>query len=189
MTQPPSPTRLSRRTWLGIAVPLALGGIYLLVTGLIRRHVDELIQHTIGRPLPEFALRDRAGRLWSAQDLRGKRAVLHFFRSRCHACEAEAPTLRQLETRLPPDVVWLHVMTDVLLDVPAAETEATVARQQFTRPVLMADGPFLEAFHRVSWSQVTPVTYVVDSAGVIRFGLRGRQEPAAVELALAAVAK
>ena len=179
--------RLSRRTWLGVVMPLLLVFAYYLVTSLIRGHVDGLIQHTVGRALPDFSLRDLAGRSWTAADLRGKRAVLHFFRSRCHACEAEAPTLRELEARLPADVVLLHVMTDVLLQVPPEETAATIASKRFARPVLMADGPFIDAFHQVSWSNVTPITYVVDAAGVIRFGLRGRQDPAVVEQALAAV--
>lgn len=187
MPDTPSRPRLSRRTWLGIVTPLALVACYFAVMGLIRWHVDGLIEHTIGRALPEFALRDATGRVWSLQDLRGKRAVLHFFRSRCGSCDAEAPALRELEARLPADVVLLHVMTDVLMKVPAAETAATIARKNFARPVLMADGAFVDAFHSVSWSNVTPVTYVVDATGVIRYGLRGRQERAVVEQALAAV--
>jgi len=187
MAEPTLRPRLSRRTWLGIAVPLALVAAWWLVMALVRSHVDGLIEHAVGRPLPEFELRDRQGRLWSAQDLRGQRAVLHFFRSRCHACDAEAPALRDLEAALPADVVLLHVMTDVLLDVPAAETDATVAQKRFARPVLMADAAFVDAFHTVSWSNVTPITYVIDRSGVIRFGLRGRQDRAVVEQALAAV--
>lgn len=178
--------RLSRRTWLGIGVPLVLVAGYFLITGAIRQRVDGLIQHSVGRPLPDFSLPDLAGRVWSPQDLRGKRAVLHFFRSRCHNCDAEAPAMRELEAALPADVVLLHVMTDVLLQVAAAETAATIANKQFTRPVVMADGKFVDAFHSVGWAHVTPITYVVDASGVIRFGLRGRQDRSAIEGALAA---
>ncbi len=184
----PARSRTSRRTWIAILVPTAVLGVYLLVTGLVRRHVDALIAHSVGKPLPEFTLRDRAGKVWSAADLRGRRAVLHFFRSRCHSCDLEAPALRNLETRLPADVVWLHVMTDAVLGWGEPESAATIGRHAYARPVLMADAAFADAFHRVSWSNVTPVTYVVDAAGVIRFGLRGRQEPGVVEQALAAVA-
>jgi len=185
--EPPRERRLSRRTWLGIGVPLALVGGYFVVTAVIRMRVDGLIQHSVGRPLPEFALPDLAGRVWSPQDLRGRRAVLHFFRSRCHSCDAEAPALRELEVALPADVVLLHVMTDVLLQVAPAESAVTIAGKHFARPVLMADRKFVDAFHSVDWSHVTPITYVVDATGVIRFGLRGRQERASIESALAAV--
>jgi hypothetical protein len=34
---------------------------------------------------------------------------------------------------------------------------------------------------------VTPITYVVDAQGIVRFGLRGAQTQAAIEQALAAV--
>ena len=51
----------------------------------------------------------------------------------------------------------------------------------------MADEAFMELFHQAQWSQVTPITYVVDREGTVRFGLRGLQTEAAVEAALAAV--
>lgn len=178
--------RLSRRTWLGLGVPLLLVAGYFVVTGAIRARVDALIQHSVGRPLPQFTLPDLTGRSWSSQELRGRRVVLHFFRSRCHSCDAEAPALRELEAALPADVILLHVMTDVLLEVTPEETAATIAHKGFARPVVMADAKFIDAFHSEDWSHVTPITYVVDATGVIRFGLRGRQERAAIERALAA---
>lgn len=178
--------RRRRSTWLAILATV-LVALYFVVTGLIRRHVDDLIQHSVGRPLPEFALADRTGRTWSQADLRGRPAVLHFFRSRCHTCDAEASAIRAVEASLPGDVVLLHVMTDAVLDFPADLTERTLAGKEFRRPVLMADAAFMDAFHQVKWSNVTPVTYVVDAAGVVRFGLRGAQTAASIEQALAAV--
>jgi peroxiredoxin len=157
------------------------------VTGAIRSHVDGLIEHSVGKALPGFQLADRSGKVWSAADLGGQRAVLHFFRSRCGNCDAEAPAIRELEQRLPADVVLLHVMTDAVLDFPAELTAETLAHKQFTRPVLMADAAFVDAFHHVQWSNVTPITYIVDAVGVVRFGLRGKQTTASIEAALAAV--
>lgn len=178
---------VKRRAIWFLAVPVVLIGAWFLVTGLVRRHVDERIQHRVGEPLPAFRLVDRAGRTWSDADLRGKRAVLHFFRSFCHSCEVEAPAMRALEQALPDDVVLLHVMTDAVLEFAPEATAATLARKEFTRPVLMADAAFVDAFQGVRWSNVTPITYVVDADGVVRFGLRGAQTQAAIEQALAAV--
>jgi peroxiredoxin len=178
---------MSRRTLFSLLVPLLLVGGWFLATGLVRSHVDGKIQHAIGSPLPDFALADRAGATWTAAALRGKRVVLHFFRSRCHTCDAEAAEIRALEAALPDDVALLHVMTDAALGFPAELTAATIAGKQFARPVLMADAAFLDAFHSVRWSNVTPITYVVDAAGVVRYGLRGRQTRASIEQALAAV--
>ncbi|MBX3463556.1 MAG: redoxin domain-containing protein [Planctomycetes bacterium] len=173
-----------RRLWYALAAVAVLVGGYFGVTAWIRRHVDQWIQAAVGQPLPAFRLADRDGRVWSDADLRGKRAVLHFFRSRCHSCDLEAPAIRDLEARLPPDVVCLHVMTDALLDFPPELTAATIAGKAFARPVLMADAAFVDAFHQVRWSNVTPVTYVVDTASVVRFGLRGRQTADGIAAAL-----
>ncbi len=178
---------MSRRTILGVAVPLALVLAYFGVTSYVRAHVDELVQHAVDKPLPDFSLVDRDGKAWSRADLAGKRAVLHFFRSYCHSCDVEAPAIRALEQAKPDDAVILHVMTDVVLDVEPAVTDATVASKRFSQPVLMADEPFMELFHKSQWSQVTPITYVVDAAGVVRYALRGMQPEGRVEAALAAV--
>src|SRR5262245_20569502 len=180
---------MSRHTLFSLVallLALLLFGAWFVVTGLIRAHVNDLIQHSVGKSMPEFALSDRAGRVWTTADLKGKRAVLHFFRSRCHSCDVEAPEMRELEARLPEDTVLLHVMTDAVLGFPAEQTAQTIAAKSFQRPVLLADEKLVDAFHRASWSNVTPVTYVVDAAGVIRFGLRGAQTRAAIEAALAA---
>lgn len=176
---------MSRRTVFSLVL-LLLVGAWFLVTGLVRAHVNDLIQHSVGKPMPEFALADRAGRVWTTADLKGKRAVLHFFRSRCNSCDVEAPAMLELEGKLADDTVLLHVMTDAVLDFPAELTAQTIANKNFQRPVLVADAKFVDAFHKVNWSNVTPITYVVDAAGVIRFGLRGAQTREAIEEAVAA---
>jgi peroxiredoxin len=180
-------SRMSRRTLFSLLVPIALLLGYVAVRSGVRAHVDGLISASIGKPLPAFALVDDQGEEWTAERLRGKRAVLHFFRSRCGSCDVEAPEIRALEQSLPADVQLLHVVTDRLLGFPPAETAATIAGKRFTKPVLLADAAFADAFHKSQWSQVTPITYVVDARGIVRFGLRGAQTRAAIEQALAAV--
>ena len=181
---------MSRRTKIALIVLLLLlpaawfGGM-----AYIRSHVTDLIQHAVDKPLPDFTLVDRDGKTWSKQDLLGKRAVLHFFRSYCHSCDVEAPAIRALEQARPDDTIWLYVMTDVVLDVDEATTEATIARKQFTAPILMADEAFMELFHKARWSQVTPITYVVDKQGMVRFGLRGLQTEQTITAAVSAVGK
>lgn len=177
---------MSGRTWFSVAALAVVVVGYFVVPALVRSHVDGLIQASVGKALPPFAALDTAGQRWSADALRGKRVLLHFFRSHCHSCDLEAPEIRALEARLPADVVLLHVMTDRVLDFPAEVTARTIADKAFGRPVLLADAAFVDAFHHVAWSNVTPITYVVDAAGVVRYGLRGRQSAAAIETALAA---
>src|SRR5262245_30308825 len=130
--------RMSRRTRIALGVGAAIVAAYFGITTWLRSHVDGLIQQSVGRPLPEFALADRAGRTWTPADLRGRRAVLHFFRSRCESCDAEAAAVRELEQRLPADAVLLHVMTDSVLGFPPQLADETLAAKGFTAPVLMA---------------------------------------------------
>jgi len=175
---------MSRRTLFSLIIPVVLVLAYFGVTSYVRAHVSGLIEHSVDKPLPDFALVDRAGKTWSKADLLGKRAVLHFFRSRCHSCDVEAPAIRQLEKNKPDDVIWLHVMTDVVLDVSKATTAETIARKDYTEPILMADEAFMDLFHKASWAQVTPITYVIDAEGTVRYGLRGRQTMSAIETAI-----
>jgi hypothetical protein len=74
-----------------------------------------------------------------------------------------------------------------VLDVTPATTAATIARKQFTEPILMADVPFVELFHKAKWAKVTPITYVVDKTGIVRYGLRGMQDAATIRQAIGAV--
>lgn len=178
---------MSRRTRVALFVGPLLLVVYLAAPAIVRWWVDGRIQGAVGTALPAFSLTDRAGHVWKAGELRGKRVLLHFFRSHCHSCDNEAPMLRAFEGELPGDVVLLHVMLDRVLEFEPATTEATIAGKAFRAPVAMADGPFVDAFHSVRWSNVTPITYVVDAQGVVRFGLRGAQTRAAIDAALAAV--
>ncbi|MFN6193648.1 MAG: TlpA family protein disulfide reductase, partial [Planctomycetota bacterium] len=102
---------MSRRTLFSLLVPIALLLGYIAVRGGVRAHVDALIAASVGKPLPAFALVDEQGEEWTAERLRGKRAVLHFFRSRCGSCDVEAPEVRALEQSLSADVQLLHVVT------------------------------------------------------------------------------
>ena len=67
---------MSRRTLIGLIVPLVLIAAYFGVMSYIRAQVNDLIQHAVDQPLPQFTLIDRAGKQWSNKDLMGKRAVL-----------------------------------------------------------------------------------------------------------------
>ena len=93
----------------------------------------------------------------------------------------------ELRTRVTGDGETIREDRGLVLDVEPEVTEATVASKRFSQPVLMADEPFMELFHKSQWSQVTPITYVVDAAGVVRYALRGMQPEGRVEAALAAV--
>jgi peroxiredoxin len=173
------------RRWLAL-VPALLALAYLLGDGIVRRHVDGLIARSQGQALPAFALADQRGELWTAERLRGQPAVLHFLRSRCGSCDREAEDYRRFERAAAGRAQVLHVFTDRVLGFPAEETLATIAAKGFAAPCLVADAAFVDAFHSAQWSNVTPVTYLVDREGRIVEALRGGQGAARLEQALAA---
>lgn len=175
MEPTPAPRSPSRRTLLGLAVPAALVVAWFAVKQGVRTHVDGVIQASIGRPLADFSLEDTSGRRWTRQDLLGRRVVLHFFRSHCPTCDVEAPEYRAFEQEVGDKALVLHVVTDRVMGFAPEETARTIAQKGFRAPVLHADEAFMESLHKVEWSRVTPVTYLVDREGMIRTALRGRQ--------------
>lgn len=185
MDTAPQPRSVSRRTLLGLAVPAALVVAWFAVKQGVRTHVDGVIQAAIGRPLAEFSLEDTTGRRWSRADLLGKRVVLHFFRSHCPTCDVEAPEYRAFEQAVGDQALVLHVITDRVMGFAPEQTARTVAEKAFRQPVLYADEAFMDALHKVEWSRVTPVTYLVDREGTIRTALRGRQVEATLHDQLA----
>ena len=81
--------------WLPVAL-LLLFGAYQTVMYVVRRQVDGRIAAVVGKPLFDFELTDRDGRVFRSRELRGKVVVLNFFRSKCAGCVAERDAVRAL---------------------------------------------------------------------------------------------
>lgn len=171
--QSPAPSaRVKRRVYFFVA----LAGLFVLYQGVrwgIRGYTTGLIHNAVGRELPAFTLTDLSGREFSTETLRGKTVVLNFFRSRCHNCREERADILQLARELDGErVVLLGIMVDRVQGFPPELTARTLAEFGYEHPVLMADAAFVNAFHGVGWSQITPVTYVADGKGVITGAFR-----------------
>lgn len=152
----------------------------------IHAYVSSRIEAHNGQPVPQFSLRDQAGRVWTTADLRqGKTTVLNFFRSACSGCLKEREAVFALHQSADQSRLQvLGVMLDQVQGFSAETTQRTLARFAYRHPVLMADRAFVDAFHGVGWAHVTPVTYVVDGTGRIVRALRGHQTLAALQAAV-----
>ncbi len=162
----------------GLLLVLLLFVAYQATMMLIRDHVDSLIEDSKGKSLPAFELPEVSGAAFSSASLKGKTAVLNFFRSQCSGCRAEEPVLKALYQRIDPQkVLLLGVMMDGVDDYfPPEVTAATLREFAYEHPVLMADQEFVDAFHGAGWKNVTPITYIADGEGRITHALRGHQQ-------------
>ncbi|MFO1050749.1 MAG: TlpA disulfide reductase family protein [Planctomycetota bacterium] len=164
--------------FLRLLIVVGLGaGLYYGVTFGVRVYVDHRIAEKVGTNVVDFALRDTEGVVWRSSELRGNWIVLHFVRSQCHVCIAERRTIVDFEKRLDPAKARLFgVLLDPVAGYPEEMTHRTLELLDFGFPVLLADADFVDTFHGQGWTQVTPVTYVIDPTGRIVHALRGRQD-------------
>ncbi len=142
-------------------------------------------QRYVGKPAPDFALRDTRGRLVKLSDARGKVVLVNFWYSGCIPCRQETPDLATLY-RLHKDrgLEILGVNLDGILIPQFHGTELERFLQEFSipYPVLYGDEKTFEAYGRVP---VQPISFIVDRSGVVVRILWGAFPGPVVERALA----
>ncbi len=122
---------------------------------------------TVGHYAPDVTLLDASGNRLKLSSLRGKVIVLNFWYASCPGCQIEMPALQrayQQNRGAGLVVVGLDVADD-------ATTMTDFARQiGITYPVFLDDRGQAYSAYRLS---VTPVSFVIDRAGVIRATIVG----------------
>jgi thiol-disulfide isomerase/thioredoxin len=111
------------------------------------------------RAAPKLELKDRSGRHWSLEALRGRVVVLNFWASWCEPCRKEMPSLAQLARQHPSDA--MVVLTVNYKDADPA-IDAFLAPLHVDLPVLLdRDGSAASA-----WTpRVFPTTVLIDKQG------------------------
>jgi cytochrome c biogenesis protein CcmG/thiol:disulfide interchange protein DsbE len=116
----------------------------------------------VGKPAPDFALPDLAGKTVRLSQYRGTPVVLTFFASWCHPCEEELPALEQLQREYDGKVAVLAVNYQDL----ERDTRQFVADHGVTYPALIEDNSSNPVAARYG-VHGPPITFFIDRNGVV----------------------
>ena len=168
------------RTALVIGSLIAIPLIVFLALGF--GHDPEVIESPlIGKPAPEFVLRDFAGGAVDLASLRGKPVVVNFWASWCQPCVMEHPLLVDAAERYAGRVAFIGV-------VPSEDSADAVDR--FTRRFGRWGPVYHDADGRVSIAYGVfklPETYFVSSDGRIVSKVSGPLDEQSLQANLGAV--
>jgi len=117
----------------------------------------------LGRPAPDFALRDLAGRTRRLEDGRGKIVVLNFWSAECPWTERSDPAVLQA-VRESGDGVWYWPIA-ANAGEEGAQIEAAAGERGLPVVLLDPDQSVADEYG----AQTTPHVFVVDREGILRY--------------------
>lgn len=122
-----------------------------------------ILDKWIGKPFPDFKVKDTTGRIWTKDDILGKSFVLNFWYIGCRPCIREMPELNE----------WMRLCPLETYFATTWNTAEQIKNIVESRPFLfthIADDLFFFNQFKV---QVTPTTILVDKKGIIRYWEEG----------------
>lgn len=116
----------------------------------------------IGKPAPDFELKDVNGKKWKLGQLRGKIVILNFWASWCNDCKEEKKSIQAYLNKngIANDIVFLTV---AYRDNPLKVKEF-VKNAGYSFPVLIDDGDVSSAYG----VKGVPETFLIDKNGILR---------------------
>lgn len=122
----------------------------------------------IGKPAPDFALKDLDGKEVKLSSLKGKVVALVFWGVACGNCRAEAPHLSSLYDELKDKGFTVLAVNGY--DESSEKVKKFVAEKKLSYPIAMMGGKVAKSTYGVSGF---PTAYFLDRDGVIRDRVTG----------------
>jgi cytochrome c biogenesis protein CcmG/thiol:disulfide interchange protein DsbE len=122
----------------------------------------------VGRSAPALVVPQLDGRVFDLAKLRGRVVLVNFWATWCSPCRSEMPTLNAFYRRYRSrglDVLGLSI------DEPTDAAQVRQVMRRFSYPAALASVARTDGFGE---PVAVPVTYVIDSRGVIRAQLQAQ---------------
>ncbi len=131
---------------------------------------------TVGRPAPEFTLRNLSGQPERLSDWRGKTVILDFWAVWCGSCRESIPAYERIYQRFhAKDFVVLGIDEDAEPKIASAFAK----RLGMSYPLLLDPrGQVFDAYG----ARMMPAVFLIDSSGTIRGRWEGFDDAIAVEI-------
>ena len=142
---------------------VVLLGVVVMLSAAAQAQWEDQGRRLIGKPAPDFALKDANGKEWKLSELKGKKVVLLDFGSTgCLPCRATVKDLQKLHEAYKDKPV--QILTICVQRIPLDRLKEWVTGMGLTYPVLAdLELKAAEAYEL----QVIPFTVVVDRKGVV----------------------
>ncbi len=149
------------RRYLSFLVMLFILPGLLLVVGCQKEQPVQPVAE-VGKPAPDFTLKDTTGTVWKLSNLKGNLVFVNFWATWCPPCRDEMPSMEALHRRLASEK---FLMLSVLYNDDPGQAAQYVHTNGFTFPLLL--DPIGEAARAYGITGV-PETYIVDQDGILR---------------------
>ena len=116
----------------------------------------------VGDPAPAFSLKDKDGKTWSLESLRGKVVVLNFWATWCPPCRAEIPDFKKVYSKYrDKDVEILGVSLD---HKGWKVIEPFLEQWEINYPVVLGGSEIARDYGNV---RSIPTTFIIDRDGTV----------------------
>jgi peroxiredoxin len=141
------------------------------------QETDAVTSPLLGKPAPDFTLRDLAGHPVSLADYRGKAVLINFWATWCAPCQIEMPWFIALQQKYASQgFTVLGIDKDYPEDLP--KVPGFVTKMSLNYPVLYGN---VKTYAAYGCCDYLPMSYYVDRAGTVRIATVGLGERDTVE--------